>query len=203
MITDKLYAEVNNDFDEALLYMHKMPKIWLAYCRFLMKQKKITTTRRTFDRALQSLPITQHDMIWDLYIQFVHDCGVWETAVRVYRRYMLIEPSVVEQYIEWGLGRKVRISYLIAIDKYDEAAVQLCKLLDQENYKSRQGTTRHEMWLQLIDLLVKHPTEVPSLDVNKVIRSGITKFPEEEGRWWCLLAEFYNRLGDNTKARDM
>ena len=116
---------------------------------------------------------------------------------------VVIEPSVVEQYIEWGLGRKVRISYLIAIDKYDEAAVQLCKLLDQEDYKSRQGTTRHEMWLQLIDLLVKHPTEVPSLDVNKVIRSGITKFPEEEGRWWCLLAEFYNRLGDNTKARDM
>lgn len=95
------------------------------------------------------------------------------------------------------------IRYLIAIGKYDEAAVQLCKLLNQEDYKSRQGTTRHEMWLQLIDLLVKHPTEVPSLDVNRVIRSGITKFPEEEGRWWCLLAEFYNRLGDNTKARDM
>ena len=67
MITDKLYAEVNNDFDEALLYMHKMPKIWLAYCHFLMKQKKITMTRRTFDRALQSLPITQHDMIWDVH----------------------------------------------------------------------------------------------------------------------------------------
>ena len=100
MITDSLFTEVNNDFDQALLYMHKMPKIWLAYCRFLMKQKKITMTRRIFDRALQSLPITQRDMIWDLYIQFVHDCGVWETAVRVYRRYMLIEPSVVEQYIE-------------------------------------------------------------------------------------------------------
>ena len=72
------------------------------YCRFLIKQKKITMTRRTFDRALQSLPITQHDMIWDLYIDFVRNCGVWETAVKVFRRYMIIEPSVVEQYIEYA-----------------------------------------------------------------------------------------------------
>ena len=86
---------MNNDFDDALVYMHKMPKIWLSYCQFLMRQRKITQTRRTFDRALQALPITQHDMIWD-----VKECGVWETAVRVYKRYMLIEPSVVEDYIE-------------------------------------------------------------------------------------------------------
>ena len=59
-ITDKYYTEVNNDFSTAMLHMHKMPKIWLAYCNFLMKQKKITATRRVFDRALQSLPITQH-----------------------------------------------------------------------------------------------------------------------------------------------
>ena len=101
VLDDKLYTEVNQDHDQALLYMHKMPKMWLMYCRFLMKQKKITVTRRTFDRALQSLPITQHDMIWDLYIDFVRNCGVWETAVKVFRRYMLIEPSVVEQYIEY------------------------------------------------------------------------------------------------------
>ena len=101
IITDNLYSEVNNDFDDALVYMHKMPKIWISYCQFLMRQRKITQTRRTFDRALQALPITQHDMIWDLYIKFVKECGVWETAVRVYKRYMLIEPSVVEDYIEY------------------------------------------------------------------------------------------------------
>lgn len=100
-ITDNLYSEVNNDFDNALVYMHKMPKIWLSYCQFLIRQRKITITRRTFDRALQSLPITQHDMIWDLYIKFVKECGVWETAARVFKRYMLIEPSVVEEYIEY------------------------------------------------------------------------------------------------------
>lgn len=35
---------------------------------FVLDQGWITRTRRTFDRALQSLPITQHDRIWQLYL---------------------------------------------------------------------------------------------------------------------------------------
>ena len=34
------------------------------YCQFLMDQCKVTRTRRTFDRALQALPLTQHNRIW-------------------------------------------------------------------------------------------------------------------------------------------
>ena len=177
------------------------------YCRFLIKQKKITMTRRTFDRALQSLPITQHDMIWDLYIDFVRNCGVWETAVKVFRRYMLIEPSVVEQYIEYVncvcYFRKLISSYLIAIEKYDEAALELCKIINRDNYKSKNGTTKHEFWEKLMNIMVKHPTKVTSLNISQVIRSGIMKFPEEEGRWWCMLAEYYNRINNNEKARDV
>lgn len=41
------------------LRRHKMPRIWLEYLAFLMEQRKITRIRKTFDRALQSLPITQ------------------------------------------------------------------------------------------------------------------------------------------------
>ena len=113
---------MNEDFNKAMMYMHKMPKIWLAYCSFLMRQKKITATRRVFDRALQSLPITQHDMIWDLYIRFVKDCGVLETAACVYRRYILVEPSAVEEFIEWVFARLLTVRYLVAVGKYDEAA---------------------------------------------------------------------------------
>ena len=46
------------------MFMHKMPRIWLDYCAFLMDQKKITRLRRVFDRALRALPITQHERIW-------------------------------------------------------------------------------------------------------------------------------------------
>ncbi len=57
--------------------MHKMPRIWLEYLELLVDQKLITKTRRTFDRALQALPVTQHDRIWILYL--VRD----DTNVRV------------------------------------------------------------------------------------------------------------------------
>lgn len=203
VITHKLYTEVNEDFNTAMMYMHKMPKIWLAYCKFLMKQKKITATRRVFDRALQSLPITQHDMIWDLYIRFVKDCGVLETAVCVYRRYILVEPSAVEEFIELHFPLLLIARYLVAVGKYDEAAVQLCRIINDEKYKSRDGTTKQQLWNELMDILVKHPESITSIHIDNVIRNGIKRFPQEEGRWWCMFAEYYNRLSNNEKARDM
>jgi pre-mRNA-splicing factor SYF1 len=33
-----------------------------------MDMRLVTTTRRTFDRALAALPITQHDRVWVLYL---------------------------------------------------------------------------------------------------------------------------------------
>ena len=48
--------------------MHKMPRIWCQYLELLMGQQLVARTRRTFDRALQALPITQHDRVWQLYL---------------------------------------------------------------------------------------------------------------------------------------
>jgi hypothetical protein len=48
--------------------MHKMPRIWTQYLELLVQRRKVTRARRTFDRALQALPITQHDRVWVLYL---------------------------------------------------------------------------------------------------------------------------------------
>lgn len=48
--------------------MHKMPRIWTQYLELLMGRRAVTRARRTFDRALQALPITQHDRVWVLYL---------------------------------------------------------------------------------------------------------------------------------------
>ena len=124
-VTDPVYEEVNNAFERALVFMHKvrgkmrtphlapttvcvcvcvcvcsqMPRIWLDYCQFLMDQKKVTKTRRTFDRALQALPLTQHNRIWPLYIQFVRSHNLPETAIRVYRRHLKVNAITVTRYV--------------------------------------------------------------------------------------------------------
>ena len=48
--------------------MHKMPKIWELYLNFLVEQRDVTSVRQTSDRALASLPVTQHDRIWNIYL---------------------------------------------------------------------------------------------------------------------------------------
>ncbi len=64
-----------------------------------MKLKKGTDSRKCFDRALQSLPVTQHSKIWNLYIHRSNYCGVKETTVRVFRRYMLYNSSHKEDLV--------------------------------------------------------------------------------------------------------
>jgi hypothetical protein len=59
---------LNNTFERALVTMHKMPRIWELYIRFLVDQRLLTRTRRACDRALAALPVTQHDRVWALYL---------------------------------------------------------------------------------------------------------------------------------------
>ena len=71
-----------------------MPRIWIDYCQFLVDQCKVTRSRRTFDRALRALPITQHRRIWPIYLKFVRKYHIPETAVRVYRRYLKVGADI-------------------------------------------------------------------------------------------------------------
>lgn len=139
---DPKVSAMNSVFDRALVFMHKMPTIWLEFLKFLVPQRRITSTRRTFDRALQALPVTQHEKIWPLYIQvrgaapvleveiagrivppvrshvppqFCKDAGVTQTCIRVFRRFLMFSPAGREEYAD----------YLLATGNADEAAVQV------------------------------------------------------------------------------
>lgn len=76
IITHKMIEETNNCFERCLMFLHKMPRIWMMYAEYLTNQRYITRTRIIFDKALKSLPITQHDRIWPLYIKFVRIVNV-------------------------------------------------------------------------------------------------------------------------------
>lgn len=98
-ITDPLYEDVNNAFERALVFMHKMPRIWMDYCTLMTEECYITRTRQVFDRSLRALPITQHHRIWPLYIHFLKKHNVYETAVRVFRRYLKVCNNDINIYI--------------------------------------------------------------------------------------------------------
>ncbi|KAK4270672.1 hypothetical protein QN277_019450 [Acacia crassicarpa] len=193
-ITHSQYDTLNNTFERALVTMHKMPRIWIMYLQTLTEQKLMTRTRRTFDRALCALPVTQHDRIWEPYLIFVSQKGIpIETSLRVYRRYLKYDPTHIEDFIE----------FLINSSLWQEAAERLASVLNDDQFYSIKGKTKHRLWLELCDLLTRHANEVSGLNVDAIIRGGIRKFTDEVGRLWTSLAEYYIRRGLHEKARDI
>lgn len=192
-ILDPRVKDVNNCFERSLVFMHKMPRIWMNYCEFLIKQCEITKTRRTFDRALQSLPVTQHSKIWPVYLKFIKTYKIPETAVRVYRRYLKQYPEDSEEFI----------TYLIVNDRLDEAARKLIEIVNDEQFVSKEGKSKHQLWTDLAELICRNPDRISSIDVDTIIREGIKRYVDQQGKLWISLAEYYTRSGLFDKARDI
>uniref|UniRef100_A0A8C4M6H1 Pre-mRNA-splicing factor SYF1 n=1 Tax=Equus asinus asinus TaxID=83772 RepID=A0A8C4M6H1_EQUAS len=172
--------------------MHKMPRLWLDYCQFLMDQGRVTHTRRTFDRALRALPITQHSRVWPLYLRFLRSHPLPETAVRGYRRFLKLSPESAEEYIE----------YLKSSDRLDEAAQRLATVVNDERFVSKAGKSNYQLWHELCDLISQNPDKVQSLNVDAIIRGGLTRFTDQLGKLWCSLADYYIRSGHFEKVFD-
>ncbi|XP_058103136.1 uncharacterized protein LOC131246764 isoform X2 [Magnolia sinica] len=193
-VTHPNYSSLNNTFERALVTMHKMPRIWTMYLESLTHQRLLTRTRHTFDRALRALPVTQHDRIWGPYLAFVSQQGVpVETSLRVYRRYLKFDPTHIEDFIEFLINSKL----------WQEAAEHLASVLNDDGFYSIKSKTKHQLWLELCDLLTCHANEVSGMNVDAIIRCGIRKFNVEVGCLWTSLADYYIRRGLYEKARDV
>jgi pre-mRNA-splicing factor SYF1 len=117
------YDAVLNCFERALVTMHKMPRIWEMLLGLLHSLKLVTRARRCCDRALCSLPITQHTRVWNHYLSLVRQPYVpAQTALQVYRRYLQLEPGHAEEYIE----------FLKARGHWNEAAIKLADLVNDD-----------------------------------------------------------------------
>ncbi|KAJ3952211.1 pre-mRNA-splicing factor syf1 [Colletotrichum tropicale] len=191
------YRKVNALFERGLILLNKMPRIWELYLKFLLQQPLVTTTRRTFDRALRALPITQHNRIWALYKPFANSAaGI--SAVKVWRRYMQIHPEDAEDFIE----------LLTQVGLYTEAVKKYIDVLNNLRFTSKHGKGHYELWSEMVDMIVEHAAEIETghetgIDVERIIRSGIVRFADQRGKLWCGLATYWIRRGSFERARDV
>lgn len=174
-----------------------MPRIWEMYLSFLLQQPIVTQTRRTFDRALRALPVTQHNRIWRLYKPFARSAS-GETAVKIYSRYMQIHPENAEEYID----------LLIEMGHYTEAVKRYIEILDNPRFQSKQGKSHFQLWSEMVELLVNKAKDIETgahvgIDVDGIIRSGIERFADQRGRLWAGLATYWITRGNFEKARDI
>lgn len=193
VVTDSIHDDVSNAFERCLVFMHKMPRIWMDYCSYLVGLCKVTKSRRVLDRALRALPVTQHNRIWPVYIEFVRKHNIPETAIRVFKRYLQLNPDEAEEFVD----------YLISIGKLDEASVRLGQLVNNTDFVSKKGKSNHALWHELCDLISKNPDKVKSLNVDAIIRGGLRRYTDQVGHLWNSLADYYIRAGLFERARDI
>ena len=192
----KQYAKVNSLFEKALVLLNKMPRIWEMYLSFLLEQPHISLTRHTFDRALRSLPITQHNRIWALCRPFAHSAS-GQTAVNIWQRYMQVHPEDAEEFID----------ILVEMQCYTEAVQKYIDILNDPRFKSKEARGPFQFWTEMVELLIDHAREIRTgdetgIDVERIIRSGISRFTDQQGILWVGLARYWINMGDHEKSRD-
>ena len=188
------YERVCGNFDKALSNLNKMPRLWLMYIEFLAGNRVITRTRLVLNRSLQALPVTQHVRVWDLLInkfiaqeEFVVPIS---TCKVLFTRYLEFEPEYLESYI----------SYLISRDEITEAVVQMIHLIED-----KEENVTHANFFRLVELISKNANKIDQAKIPQnllpsIIRTGLAKFPDEQGTLWNALSDYYIRRGLFEKA---
>jgi hypothetical protein len=75
--------------------------------------------------------------------------------------------------------REEYIAYLKKNSQWSQAAEQLAHCVNDDSFRSIEGKSKHSLWLELCEIVTKHPDEVQHLDIDAIIRGGIRKFTNE------------------------
>ena len=188
-------AAANETYERALQVLYLCPRLWINYLDFLGRQKRVVLLRKTFNRAIQSLPILQHDKIWDSYLPIVRNTNCIPTISDAYRRYVIIHPEFIEDAASWfisnsSLKDEPCKGHCEAASK--EAAYYLKKILNDPNFVSTKQRPKYFYWSKLAEVIMANPNIEGA---EEMLRSGCEDFVVETGRVWTTIADHYSRMG--------
>jgi pre-mRNA-splicing factor SYF1 len=213
-------------FECALVTLHPFPRVWIEYLNFVHTYGNLSPTklRRLANRALEALPVTQHDKIWPVLLQyyqtpttiFTDENGTAmdsntiatttsiippETKVCMLRRYLQFNPLATKQVADFLSDQ---------LGRWGEAAVLYKQLLDApEKITIAQ---RQELWMSLAKICTQHSIEdkheTHDLDWDAIVRgvlSNLSKYLPDamEGFVWNQLADWWIRRGEFQLARSV
>lgn len=122
--------------------------------------------RRTFDRALRTLPPSLHHRIWVRYLLWAEAQG-GSTCVAVYRRYLAIDPSVTERYVS------ILLSPNNPAPRPLEAAKLLLSLARKAasgQYTSPEGKSPYQLLGEWLDVIEQYPEDV-GISVDQTVHN--------------------------------
>ncbi|KAF8275243.1 spliceosome complex protein [Lactarius quietus] len=148
-------------FERALMWLPKLPRLWLMYLSIFDHPNcppvlSHSHARRTYDRALRTLPPSLHHRVWVRYLLWAEARGGL-TTVAVYRRYLVIDPSVTERYVALLLSpsnpspRPLEAAKLL---------LQLSRKAARGEYISSEGKSPYQLLGDWLDVVEAHAEEV-------------------------------------------
>ncbi len=184
-------------FERALQTLSHMPRVWINYLEFLFANEMNTTfLRQTITRALQALPITQHqEKLWEpLILPFLMSTSCplpMESIYRLLQRYSSLDFSFLAQLGEWcqshGLAGRAAVAYQTIDDK------------------------QHHVWEAFGELCVQHSSQVAAVGIpwEGILRAALQdpngnkkqKSTWLPGRIYAWLASAWVRRGAFDLAR--
>ncbi|KAF8163140.1 protein prenylyltransferase [Crassisporium funariophilum] len=159
-------------FERALMWLPKLPRLWLMYFSIFFHPRcpsllSYTHARRTFDRALRTLPPSLHFRVWVQYLFWAERKG-GETTISVYRRYLTIDPSLTERFTG------ILLNPTNSSPRPLEAAkllLSLARKAAKGQYTSPEGKSPYQLLEDWIEVVEKYPDEV-GLDVDDTLASN-------------------------------
>lgn len=126
-----------------------------------------THARRTYDRALRTLPPSLHHRIWVRYLLWSESKG-GSTMVAIYRRYLAIDPSVTEHYTSLLLSSSNPSPRPLEAAKL---FLSLARKAARGEYTSPEGKSPYQLlgdWLEIIE----EYAEESGLDIEEIAESN-------------------------------
>ncbi|WRT69482.1 pre-mRNA-splicing factor SYF1 [Kwoniella shivajii] len=155
-----------------------LPVPWLLHLSILLHPKcpsafKRTYARRTFDRALRTLPPSLHGRVWGLYLRWAELMG-GEAGERVWRRYLKVDPSLTERHIAYLLDASPPRP--LAASKY---LLSLARRAAKNLYSSLEGKSPYQLFVDFLELVERYADEV-GMDEEQTLELKAAKQVAEE-----------------------
>jgi len=187
-------------YERALVTLNKFPKVWIEYLEYTHNNDKSnlgpTELRQLSNRALEAIPVTQHDKIWPVLLKYYQSTSTtWipkETKLSFLRRYIQFNPQATKEVADFLAND---------LGHWGEAALLYVNLLNVPDVVQQQ----QELWMALANICTRYPVEQLGIDWEALVRGVLAtkKYKEMEGVIWNQLADGWIRRGEFQLARSV
>ncbi|KAF9452876.1 TPR-like protein [Macrolepiota fuliginosa MF-IS2] len=159
-------------FERSFMYLPKLPRLWLMYTSIFFHPACppnlcYTHARRTFDRALRTLPPSLHARIWTRYLLWAERKG-GATTFAVYRRYLSVDTSLSERYATLLLNPAASEPRPLEAAKL---LLSLARKASKGEYSSPEGKSPYQLLEAFIDVVENFSDQV-GLDLEDTLESN-------------------------------